>query len=173
MNAVAGPAAALAPVREHMRRGATERAAAIRADARREAAKIIAEARSASEAIMAQARAAGRAEAAPVAAAELGRARREARSTWLRAQRAARDELRRQVRAGVAALQREPGYDRLTGRLTRMAALAAGPDATIAPAPGGGVMARARGVVVDCSLRRLADMALDALGADVRELWTP
>ncbi len=29
------------------------------------------------------------------------------------------------------------------------------------------------GVLVDCSLPRLADLAVDALGGEVRELWTP
>jgi len=173
MTSAAGQIAALAPVLEHMRRGAAARAARIRADARREAAEIIGQARVRADAAVAQARAAGRAEAARMAEAELSRARGQARSTLLRAQREAYDELLSQVRAGVAALQAEPGYDRLAQRLGRMAAAAAGPGAAVAPIPAGGIMARSPGVVVDCSLLRLADLALEALGGDVRELWTP
>ena len=67
----------------------------------------------------------------------------------------------------------EPGYERLLARLTALATAAAGPDATITAAPAGGVVARSRGVVVDCTLARLADLAVDALGDEVRELWTP
>jgi hypothetical protein len=35
----------------------------------------------------------------------------------------------------------------------------------------GGVLARSDRAVVDCSLPRLASLAVDALGDEVRELW--
>jgi vacuolar-type H+-ATPase subunit E/Vma4 len=165
--------AALTPVRDHLLRSAADQAARIRADARREAAEIAGQARREAEAIMAEARVAGQLEADRRAAAELRRAHDDARSALLSAQRAATDELRSRVRAAVGALPAEPGYDELARRLTRLAGLAAGPGAALTPDRLGGVVARAAGVVVDCSLPRLADLAVDALGARVRELWTP
>ena len=167
------PAAALAPVEEHLRHSAAARAAGIRAGAQREATEIIERARQRADTVVAQARIAGRVEAAPLADAELSQARSRARSTLLRVQREACDELRSLVRAGVAGLPRDAGYDRMAARIARMAALAAGPGATVTRVPAGGVIARSAGVVVDCSLERLADRAVAALGADVRELWTP
>ena len=165
--------AALAPVRTRMLRLAADQAAGIRADARREADAIISQARRSAEAAVAQARAAGRMEAAALASAERGRGRREARSVLLSAQREALDELRGQVRAAVGGLRGEPGYPQLLRRLTRMAWVAAGPDAAVTVSPDGGVVAWSGGVVVDCSLPRLADLVVAALGPGVRELWTP
>jgi vacuolar-type H+-ATPase subunit E/Vma4 len=173
MSPQASRAAALAPVEEHLRYSGAARAAQIRAAAQREAAEIIGDARQRADAVIAQARAAGRAEAAPLAEAELSQARGRARSALLRVQRDAFDELRSLVRAGVAGLPRQAGYDRVAARIARIAALAAGPGATVTSVPAGGVVARSAGVVVDCSLQRLADRAVQALGADVRELWTP
>jgi len=165
--------AALAPVEEHLRHTAAARAAQIRSRAQAEAAEIIEGARQRAGAVIAQARAAGRAEAAPLAEAELSQARSRARSTLLQVQREACDELRSLVGARVASLPREAGYDQVAARIGRLAALAAGPGATVTRVPAGGVIARSAGVVVDCSLPRLADLAVQALGADVRELWTP
>ena len=91
----------------------------------------------------------------------------------LSAQRAARDELRRRVRAAVAALPAEEGYDRLMHRLTRLAQQVAGPDAELTASPDGGVMASRPGVIVDCSLDRLAELAVAELGPAVTELWAP
>ena len=50
-------------------------------------------------------------------------------------------------------------------RLTRLAGLAAGPGAVVTAVPGGGFVAESPGVVVDCSLTRLANLAVAALGA--------
>ena len=97
----------------------------------------------------------------------------DARSALLGAQREAYDELRAQVRAAVDGLRGEPGYDRLLEALARMARLEAGPGATVTASPDGGVVARSPGVLVDCSLPRLADLAVEALDGEVRELWAP
>ena len=164
---------ALAPVHACMLRQATDQAAGILADARREADAIVSQARRSAEAAVARAQAEGRQEAAALAAAERSRGRREARLVLLSAQREALDELYSQVRAAVGRLRRDPSYGQLLDRLTRMARLAAGPDAEFAVSPDGGVIARSRGVIVDCSLTRLADLAVQALGPDVRELWEP
>ncbi|HEY5355746.1 MAG TPA: V-type ATP synthase subunit E [Streptosporangiaceae bacterium] len=165
--------AALAPARTRMLRLASDQAARILADARREADAITSKARRSADVAVTQARAAGRQEAAALAAAERGRGRSEARSVQLGAQREALDELRSHVRAAVGGLRGGPGYPQLLDRLTRMARLAAGPDAAVTVSPDGGVVARSGGVVVDCSLPRLADLAVEALGPGVRELWTP
>jgi vacuolar-type H+-ATPase subunit E/Vma4 len=171
MSAPPAQAAALAPVRVRMLRHATEQAAGILADARREADEIISQERRSAEAAVTQARAAGRLEAAALAAAERARGRSEARSMLLSARREAHDELRARVLAGVAALRGEPGYGQLLDALAAKARLAAGPGAVTTVAPDGGVVARASAVVVDCSLSRLADQAVEALGPAVRQLW--
>lgn len=172
MTAVPGAAASLAPVRARMRRDAADQAAGILAAAHREAAAIISRARQDATAVLAQAQAAGEQEAAVLAAAERARGRSEARTLLLRAQRAALGDLRTRVRGEVTALRGDPGYGQLRDRLTTMARLAAGPGAAVTGAPDGGVLARGAGVTVDCSLARLADLAVQALGPDVRELWT-
>ncbi|HUZ22663.1 MAG TPA: V-type ATP synthase subunit E family protein [Streptosporangiaceae bacterium] len=164
---------ALEPVRAQLLRTAAQQAARIRADASGEAARIVGRARREAGAALAQARDDGRAQAAPLAAVELSRARGQARSALLRARREASEELRGQVRAAVSALPGQPGYDELAQRLARLAGRAAGPEASLSPAPSGGVVARSPGVIVDCSLTRLADLAVDSLGGDVRGLWTP
>jgi hypothetical protein len=89
----------------------------------------------------------------------------------LSARRQAHDELRARVLAGVAALRGEPGYAQLLDALAVKSRLAAGPGAVTTVAPDGGVVARAGAVVVDCSLSRLADQAVEALGPAVRRLW--
>ncbi len=165
--------AALAPVRATMLRSAQERADEIIGQARRRAAEAVAAARTAAENSVTSARADGLAQAAPLAAAVRNQRRRDVRATVLAAQREAYEELRERVRAAVSALREEPGYDLLLERLRRDARQAAGPDATLTDDPAGGVVARGPGVVVDCSLPRLADAAVEALGAETAWLWTP
>ena len=89
---------------------------------------------------------------APVAAAELSRSRRAARSVALGADLAAHDEIAGRIRAAILGLRDEPGYPELRDRLASAARRAAGPRAEISEHPAGGVVARAGGVVVDCSL---------------------
>ncbi len=169
-----GPAAAaLDPVRARLRRDAEAQAARLRATARAQAAAIVAQAHRDATDILGRAAATAAASAAPLTAAQLRQARDAARSAVLTAQREACDELRRRVRAAVAALVAEPGYDRFLHQVSRMAQQAAGPGAELTVAPGGGVIARRPGVVVDCSLDRLADLAVAELGAAVTELWAP
>jgi len=167
------PGAALEPVRLRLRRDAEDKAARLRADAHAQAASIVAQAQQDAAAALAAAAAQATATAAPLTTAELRQARQAARSAVLSAQRAASDELRRRVRAAVVALRAEEGYDRLLQRITRLAGQAAGPDAELIAAPTGGVVARRAGVVVDCSLDRLAELAVTELGAAVTKLWTP
>jgi len=173
MSGTPSPAPALAPVRASMLQAAADQADGIRAGARREAAVIVARARESATAAIAQAQAEGQRDAAAFAAAERGRGRSEARSVLLSAQRAALDALHARVSDEIKALRGDPGYAQLHDRITRMARLAAGPDAVLTGSPDGGVLARSPGVVVDCSLARFADLAIQALGPGVRELWTP
>ena len=166
-------AAALAPARAHMLRGAADQAALILADARRR--QTASPRRPASEAERRVSQARARAERRRCRRPPRcgGRAQRDARSVLLGAQREAYDELRARVRAAVGALRDEPGYDRLLEPLARHGPAAAGTGATVTRHPSGGVVARAAGMVVDCSLPRLADLAVEALDGEVRELWTP
>ena len=119
---------------------------------------------------MAQARADGAEQARPVAAAELSRSRRAARSVALGANLVAHDEMAGRIRAAVLGLRDEPGYPELRDRLARAARQAAGPRAEVSEHPAGGVIARAGGVVVDCSLPRMADRAIEALGPRIAGL---
>jgi vacuolar-type H+-ATPase subunit E/Vma4 len=163
---------ALAPVRARMLHAASAEADRIRAEAHRQAAAILRQARHDADEAVEQARAQGRSETAPAAAVR-GRGRERALSIVLAAQREAYEQLSAQVVAAVSGLRDEPGYPLLLARLTAMAASAAGPGATTAAQPDGGVMARSPQAVVDCTLPRLAGLAVGALGLQVRELWTP
>jgi vacuolar-type H+-ATPase subunit E/Vma4 len=165
--------AALEPVRQRLRRDAEEQAARLCVAAREQAAAIIRQAREDAAAVLDESRAEAATTAAPVTAAELQRARDTARTTVLAAQREAYDDLRMRVRRAVGALPEEPGYDRLLRRITRLAEQAAGPSAQLESPPAGGLIARSDGMIVDCSLVRLADLAVAELGAAIRELWTP
>jgi vacuolar-type H+-ATPase subunit E/Vma4 len=163
----------LGPVREYMLRRARLEADRILAEAHSQAASILRQARRSADDAVEQATASGQADSVSAAAAERSRGREQALSIVLGARREAHEELRARVLAAAAALRDEPGYERLLGRLAAMAAGAAGPDPAIAVQPAGGVEARSGGVVVDCTLPRLAALAVDALGDRVRELWTP
>ena len=167
------PRAALEPVHLRLRRDAEDKAARLCADAHAQAASIVAQAQQEAAAALAAAAAQATATAEPLTTAELRQAREAARSAVLSAQRAACDELRRRVRAAVAALPAAEGYDLLLQRITRLAGQAAGPDAELKFPPAGGVVARRAGVVVDCSLDRLAELAVTELGAAVTKLWAP
>jgi vacuolar-type H+-ATPase subunit E/Vma4 len=172
-TAGAEQAAALAPVREYLLRGARAEADRILGQARGQADQTLRQARRDAEQAVRQAREEGEAQAAPAAAAERAHGREQARSVALGAQRQACEELRAQVLAAVGRLRGEPGYERLMAGLSALAAGTAGPGATVIEHRAGGVLARSGRAVVDCSLPRLASLAVDALGDEVRELWTP
>ncbi len=164
---------ALALVAERLQRDAETQADRIRAAARAEADAILARAREQEASTIAAASAAAAATAGPLTTSTLRQAHGTARSAVLAAQREACDELRARIRAAVAGLPHQPDWDQVGQRIARIAAQAAGPDAQLSPDPGGGFVARTPGVVVDCSLGRLADVAMAELGAAVRELWAP
>lgn len=164
---------ALAPVRAHMITMARGEADRVLAAARGEADALVGQAREDAVRAIRLASDRGRADARALAAAERSRGRGRARSIVLGAQRAAYDELRRSILAEVGRVRAEPGYGPLLARLTTMASRAAGPGATVAYPPEGGVIARSGQVVVDCSLTTLAERAVQALGDRVRDLWEP
>jgi vacuolar-type H+-ATPase subunit E/Vma4 len=165
--------AALAPVRAHLLGEARAEAGRILADAHGQAAATLRQARREADEAVGRARTQGETEIAPAAAAERRRGREQARSLVLGARLQAREELRARVLAAAGGLRDEPGYERLLARLTAMAARAAGPGATVTADQAGGAVARSGRVVVDCSLPRLARLAVDALGDQVTQLWTP
>jgi vacuolar-type H+-ATPase subunit E/Vma4 len=164
---------ALAPVRAYLLRQAEAEAGRILAEARAQADSILQQARSGAAEMVGQASALGEADAAPAVAVERSRGRDQARSIMLGAQREAYQDLRGQVLAAAGGLQAEPGYQGLLSRLVAIAARAAGPDAVVTVQPEGGVVARSGDILVDCTLPRLAGLAVDELGGRVRELWTP
>ena len=170
MTLLADQQAALEPLCAELLRRATEQGRQIVDLARDEAAARITRAASAADAAVAQAEADGAAQASPVAAAELGRSRQAARSAALSAATRTHDELAARIRAAVVGLRDGPGYAELRDRLATAAARAAGPAAEITDHPDGGVVARARGVVVDCSLPRLADRVADELAPRIARL---
>jgi len=161
---------ALEPVRSVMLRRARERAARIVGEATGAARALTEQARIDAAAAVAQAKDEGAAEAEPVAAAELNRSRRAARTAMLGAELTTRDDLAGRIRAAVLGLREDPGYPELLGRLTELAGRAAGVGAVISEHPAGGVIARAEGILVDCSLPRLADRAVAALSARIAGL---
>jgi vacuolar-type H+-ATPase subunit E/Vma4 len=169
----AAQVAALAPVRAHLLCQAQAEADRITEEARSTATAILRQARSAADEAVAVAPAQGRADAALAAAVEQAQGRKQARSIVLGAQREAYEEFCAQVLAAADGMRDEPGYWRLLSRLITMATQAAGPGAATAVQPEGGVVARSRGIVVDCTLPKLAGVAVDELGDQVRELWTP
>jgi len=164
---------ALEPVRQRLRRDAEEHALRLRAAAREQAAAIVARAREDAAAELSRSAAHAAAAADPVTATELRRARDAARTAVLAAQREAYEDLRMRVLDAVSSLRDQPGYDRLIQRITRLAHQAAGPGTRLESPPGGGVVARSDGVIVDCSLVRLADIAMAELGSAIRQLWAP
>jgi len=161
---------ALGPVRAAMLRRAAAEAGEIIAAARRDASALLAAARRDAAAAVNQARADGLAQAVPLAAAERNRGHRAAREALLGAERGLRDEAEQRIRAAVLGLGDQPGYGELRDRLTAVARAAAGPGAAVSEHPAGGVVARAPGVLVDCSLPRLADRVIARLAAQIREL---
>ena len=120
--------------------------------------------------MISKARAEGRAQAAPLARAEISRGQRAARATALRAELHAWDEAELRIRSAITGLKDEPGYRELRDRLAELALRAAGPGASVSEHPEGGVVARAPGLLVDCSLPRLAQRAIEALGPRITEL---
>lgn len=162
--------AALEPVRAELSRRAADQAERTLAQASDAARELVARARGEADALVGQARAQGAAQARPVAAAELNRSRRAARSVALGAQLSVHEELAGRIRAAVLGLRDESGYAKLRDRLVVVASRAAGPGAVISDHADGGVVARAGAVVVDCSLPRLADRAVSALGPSIAGL---
>ncbi|HEU5469320.1 MAG TPA: hypothetical protein VFV67_01605 [Actinophytocola sp.] len=166
-------AEALRPVRAELIRRAEADAAATLAEADRAAETTLAEAQGRAEAIMAEARARGAAEGRAVRAAGRARTRRAARESRLRGQRKIYDELLRRVLAALPEVRATPGYPGLRAELAAQARATLGPQARLSEPPGGGIIAQLDGRRVDYSLETLARQAVDALAAELEELWTP
>lgn len=162
---------ALHAVRAALIETAQRDADALRARAASDASAFLEDARQEAASILAEAEDRGRADGATIAATSRARARREARTIVLRAQREAYDELRRRGRSAVGALRQAPDYIQIRRRLASLAQAQAGLDGTVVHQPDGGVVAEAPGRRVDCSLVAMADRALEALGAEVEDLW--
>lgn len=162
--------AALAPVQTQLLREAVAQGHRIVADARLDAEAQVAAARVRADELVARARADGQSAARALATAELGRGRQAARAVALDADRRAYDALAARIRSAVCGLRSQPGYGEIRERLAALALSAAGPGASVSEHPDGGVLAEGPGITVDCSLPRLADLAIAALGPEIREL---
>jgi vacuolar-type H+-ATPase subunit E/Vma4 len=173
MSGAPAPGDTLAPVREFLLARARAEAERLRADAADDAGAVLAQARQQAAAILAESRGLGERDGATIVAAAQARARRQARGILLAAQRRAYETLRQRCRSAAGDLRQDPGYPRLRERLVRLAREQVGPGAVVGETPDGGVVAEAEGRRVDCSLGVLADRALDALGPQVEEVWTP
>ncbi|WIY00519.1 hypothetical protein QRX60_41750 [Amycolatopsis mongoliensis] len=161
---------ALAPLRAALLARAVAGAAREAADADHEAAELISRARARATEIEETARAAGLADARSLTRNQHNRARRRARALELATQREIYDELRRTVAGELARLMAEPGRrDRLAERVRAIL----GPGATVVDAPGGGPAGLAGDRRIDLSARTVAGQAVDELGDEVRQLWTP
>jgi len=170
MTLVQRQLAALAPVQDALLREATDRADQIVADAHADAEAQVAAARARAEDIMTRAAADGRLAATALMADERGRGRLAARSVLLDADRQAYDAVADAIRSAVCGLRDQPGYAEIRERLAGVARSTAGSDATVIDHPDGGVLARGPGITVDCSLPRLADLVVTALGPKIREV---
>lgn len=170
MTLVQRQEAALAPVQAQLLRDAVAASRRIVADARFAAEAQVAAARGRADGLVARAEADGQAAAAVLAAAELGRGRQAARAVLLDADRRAYDALADRIRSAVRGLRDEPDYGEIRERLATLARSVAGPGASVREHPDGGVLAEGPGVTVDCSLARLADLVVAALGPKIREL---
>lgn len=164
---------ALEPVRAALRRRADDEAAAMVRRASDAATAMIRRARHGAEEAASTAAADGRAQASLVAEARLGRSRRSAREQLLAADLAIYQDLADRIRSAVLSLRVYPSYSRLRARLAERASSVAGAGAMITEPEGGGAMATAPGVVVDCSLGRMADRAIIALGPAIAALCEP
>jgi hypothetical protein len=162
--------AALEPVRAALHENALSEAARTEAEATRAAAALLARARADAERVVAQAEADGALQAEQIAAAELARTKRAARSISLGAQEITREYLAGRIGTAVLALRERADYPLLRDRLSEIARRAAGSGAVITEHADGGIIATAPGVLVDCSLGRLADRAIEALGVQIAEL---
>lgn len=164
---------ALEPVRAALRRQADDQAAAIVRRATDAATAMIRRARQDAEDAAIAAAADGQAQASLVAEARLGRRRRSAREQLLDADLAIHQDLAGRIRSAVLSLRADPSYPRLRARLAERAASMAGAGATITEPEDGGAVANAPGVVVDCSLGRMADRAIIALRPAISALCEP
>lgn len=173
MTSLANRQAAIEPVRAALIRRASTEAEALLATARADAAALVADARREAAGLVERARQGGAAQAAPVAAAELSRSRRQTRALGLSAERAVHDAIAGQVRTAVLGLRDQPGYPELRDRLAALAVRTAGAGAVISDHPQGGVVAHGTAVIADCSLPRLADLAITALDARIAGLCGP
>jgi vacuolar-type H+-ATPase subunit E/Vma4 len=170
-DVTARSADALAPVRDSLLAAARAEADRRVARAREEAAVAVERAREEAGRVLEQARADGERDAATLAEATRTRARRKARATVLHAQRDVHDELRRRAEEAVSSLRDDPAYPALLDRLAARAHAVVGPDAEVAEAPEGGVVASTRGRRFVCTLPDLARDALEDEELALAEGW--
>ncbi|MGR3939032.1 hypothetical protein [Streptomyces sp. BRA346] len=164
---------ALAPVRAELLRTARAEAREVLDRADREAEALVGEALARARVIVEEAHRQGEREGAAAARGVKAGARRGARERELAAREAAYEELRRRAFAHVRQRWDTAARPAVLDRLRKRARGLLGPDAEIAEVPGTGVVARAGGRRVECTVDSLTARALDRLGAEIETLWSP
>ena len=167
----AGADVALAQLRKRLAADAAEQADAVIAAADAEADALLDSARRDVERIRADAESRGADTAAEVSRTRSAQVRRRAHSRVLEASAEVREQLRSAVRAAAAELPTDPRYPVFRARLVERARALLGEGATVADAPGGGVVVTDGARRLDFSLRALADQALEAQETELESLW--
>lgn len=162
--------AALDPVRAALLSAAGVDARREVAAAQQQADTVIAQARARAKSILDDAETQGRADAEALLARERIRAQQAAREVELRAQRETYEELRRRVAERVTRWRGDP---RLRQGLAARIHAVLGAAAEVIDTPDGGAIGLAGRRRLDLSLQAVASRAVDDLGAEVRQLWTP
>lgn len=165
-------APALAPVRRSLLAAARKEAADLRSEAAARAPALVEAARFDADRILSAAAQDGAAAARSQAVLRSARARRQAHEIVLTRRNVLRRDLQRQVRESALELRTDPRYPRLLARLTERSHALLGPEATVAEAPEGGVVAELGSRRLDLSLPALAAVTLESMTQEVSELWT-
>jgi hypothetical protein len=163
----------LSSVREALLAHAHRDAAAVLSDADAAVAASLDAARVEAAALRAEARKRGELDAAALLAGERARTARRVRQIVLAQRHAAYESLRRRARDAVSELRHDPGYRGLLDALRERATSELGPEAHLWEHERGGIVGQVQGRSVTYTLDDLADVAVDELGSDVEELWSP
>ena len=163
----------LSSVSEALLAHAHRDAAAVLSDADASVAATLDAARAEAAALRADARERGELDGAAILAGERAKAARQARSLVLAQRHAAYESLRRRARDAVSELRHDPSYPALQDALRERATRELGPDARLWEHERGGTVGEVEGRRVPYALDDLADVAVDQLGADVEDLWSP
>jgi len=164
---------ALEPVVERLLADARHRAEELLADADAAVRDTRDAAATQATRILEQARRDGSDAAARAVGATLVEARRRSRRLVLDARRRAYEEVRRDARTQLAARRAAPEAAALRTRLAAVARARLGPETTVTPDDGCGIVASADGRRIDLGTGVLVERAMRSLGDRLAGLWAP